>query len=388
MAMTSNPSNPTKRLLIVIGGIVGVTAWSPMARGADVTLEQIHAAWRQRQDRVKSARFEWVEERLTPRARHGDDGARAYPPVDSVHTWKCTLLLDGQMVRYDWSGMQWNDAQKRFNQQSYCSASDTKVSKSFFQNHYGHLRDEPYPIGFIHVGGDNADVVGNSPLVIFLGAFRARDALLGFSAPLLNHKSLGTPTVSMKNIEGSRVAVIDERFEGGLRRLISIDPSSDFIIRNYEIWIREKLSTQLTIAHKRDEMVGWLPSSWTMQGWLPGPNSTRRLNYRIDGSLVHHEINPKIDVSQFRPEFAQGTIVRDARSDRDHLVKEDGEVRPILPAERARTATYEELATTSPGQAGLYHPGSWSALYWVGALAVVAAVLAVLWRLRNRYTYR
>jgi hypothetical protein len=102
--------------------------------------------------------------------------------------------------------------------------------------------------------------------------------------------------------------------------------------------------------------------------------------------MVRADINPTIEIAEFRPEFPPGTMVRDDRHNarqgnapHEYLVREDGAKRAILPAERSRNAKYEDLASTEPGRAELYKGESSLILWWLAIVSALAMGGLVAW---------
>ena len=109
------------------------------------TIDQILAAWRTRQERVRSAKFEWKETELIPKGttpplhmfagtQKKSTGATLEPLPRSdtsvEHTW--TVLLSGKMLRMTRQGSYWHSGRGEVEQDTHVANSDGQVAQMFF----------------------------------------------------------------------------------------------------------------------------------------------------------------------------------------------------------------------------------------------------------------
>jgi hypothetical protein len=333
---------------------------------------------------------------MTPRGKFGEEGGKPFPDADSTFTLQMELLIDGGMIRFNRKGMEWHDVTKSFVDQEYFSSSDLQVSKSFSKVHFDDKLGKPHPVGAIHKTPRNSDTVGASPFQLVMFTFRAFDPIVGCTGNLFDHPPTDSPTLSSGELEGSRYLVIRQSF-GAWSRTIWVDSARGFTIRRYLATHSGNPVTQIDATYKMDGKVGWVPNTWTMTGWLPGPNNTRRLAYNLASQLDSYEINPRLDIEVFRPQFPTGAVVVDSRNPKviapgnahvpqEYLVKSDGSKRTVLPAERLRGASHDELLSTETGKAGLYREdgGSWIWLIAAALMGVIAAGWSIRAYLRHR----
>lgn len=357
----------------------------PATRANDVTLDTIHAAWRKRQDAVKSARFEWAETHTVPKGLHGEEGQKKYPPDDVQYDHHRRLTLDGNMLRLEWRGMQWNNEKKKFVDQTYWSAADGRTSKSFFETHTEPLSDGPYPIGLIHKKSDNPDLVGGFPGKVLLFCVRPLDPNMGCTGKL---KAILSPTsppvVTASQRDGRTYSLIQERF-GDYARSIWVDAARDFVIVRYAVAMKGREFEVDEVVYDEDRTIGWVPRSWRSTGWNQGAGGTWKFRSLRNASMVNYEINPTVDNAVFRPSFPPGTMVTDYRTDEEYLVKSDGTSRPILPLEREREVSYEEIVATESGRAGLYRSPSIAKYYWWIVGGILTSLSVAIWRYRSHF---
>lgn len=117
-------NNHARQLGVTTGLLVVCALFAlngPSVQGQAPSLETIAKAWRDRQDRVRSARFEWTErETLTKgyltnivtepfRLKYmGIDPGSVVPPDDVTHDVKASMLLDGEKLRSTRDDRQWD----------------------------------------------------------------------------------------------------------------------------------------------------------------------------------------------------------------------------------------------------------------------------------------
>jgi hypothetical protein len=319
---------------------------------ADPTIEDIHAAWRAREAKLRSLRVAWKGKVLTPRGtRVGPFGGagQVAPPEDTTHDRSGEVMLDGGKLRYWWSGWQWLEQRvpQGFYPQTYVSASDGKTSLSIYFRSVDSRSQLIRPVGFIHEGPENADASNYhiGPILFFARPLDPEFGLLGRAPDDKN----GPPLLSFKDLDGVRCAVITQP-AGRRVKEIWVDPASSYVIRRYVVYYLGKLSYQIDLKYAAHSQLGWTPQSWQIHHWLP---AQERLDLFESAAVASVEINPQIDLAEFRPAFPAGAVVRDARNDIEFLVRDDGTKREITDEERRRNATYQEILQTESGEAGL-----------------------------------
>lgn len=378
----------TSRLFIFLLPVF-LLARQPTARAKDYTLEEIHAAWRNRQDQVRSAHFRWVETHTIPRGSYGQKGPEFYPPEDTSHEVESELFISGNMVRFEWRGLEWREEVKGFMQKACMRASDGKVSRSLFSSHIDDISEQLYPIVFVKNQLYHEDV--NNPQVeIPIFSVRALAPGIG-CAGVLDRTITATsaPRIVRKELNGSPQAVIEQQFGKHVRE-VWVDPAKDFAISKYVLHLHGRRVYQIAASYKVDSHIGWVPAMWQIDRWIPTGSRTDvpRADKGVSATLLTYEINPALNIQVFRPEPDPGTLVVDLRGDgKEYLVKDDGVIRPIMESERDRAATYEELMSTDVGKAGLYR-NRWTADIWWSIGIICVAILSgfVVWLRRSHWS--
>ena len=312
---------------------------------ADPTIEDIQAAWRNRQAKLQSVRVQWNSVVVTPVGTHAGPLGGAGPTQDVAHDRSTQMLLDGDKLRYSWTGFEWREQRDPpgFYPQAYVSASDGETSVALYRNSEGSNSKTVHPVGFILDGPEHPDARGNYHIETILLFARPLSPAFGFAG-----KPDRAPSLYFSALDGVRCAVITEQF-GRQFREIWIDPAKDCVIRRYVVYSTGKLSYEIEADYTAHPQVGWVPQAWRIHHWLTAGD---RPHVFESAEVTSLEINPPIEASEFLPAFPAGTVVRDARTDIDFLVKSDGGKREITREERRRNATYEEILQTESGEAG------------------------------------
>ncbi len=321
------------------------------------TIEQISAAWKTRQERVRSARIEWKETELIPKgmkpapvssaAGKGRSPAATrepMPPTDLSLERSRTVLLNGRMLRMNREGPYWHSGRAEVDQDAYVSTYDGEVAKSFFdEKSIGEL------IGFIEVQARNQDFDNRNLLPMAL-AFRPCD-------PDMGGRDLAGSTVSpgMETIAGRPCVVITGNPARSSYESLWLDPHRDFVVLRIqdESGNGGRIDT-FDISYQKDPSHGWVPSEWK---WTATGGISGRLFGRAAAKVTRYAVNTDIPKSAFQFEFPVGTYVsdlREANAER-YIVRQGGKKRIITDAEirRGAGANYKELLSTESGQAGL-----------------------------------
>lgn len=236
----------------------------------------IVAAWRQRQDAVKTLRFAWTEEqvhvagwmpnwRLTERDRLSlprlltDKGASGAERRIAVSK---SLVLDGTKMRYsfdlerttDFTGLTRfdNRAPRRF---TYASVFDGRTGTSRVTA-VSREPGESVP-DILSRGGANPDAqsLDTRPLLM---TFRPLDPILGH--PFLDRAVTNTSRFFYK--DRSTMILEEWRDPAGWKMLMWLEPERDFIVTRYIIAFEQNVYTDIEIDYARDRKWGWVPSGW------------------------------------------------------------------------------------------------------------------------------
>ncbi len=276
------------------------------ADGSQV-VQEVFAAWSARQERVRSAKFEWKQETIQPYVTFDGEAADGSSPKQGdttiVHQ-SSTLRLDGD--RFD-SRITTPDA-VRLNQVPYLRCSfDGSVSQRFNQARTADLLSSGIVTGVAHdYGTDSIDLqpllLTYRPLHPTMLNLRAEDYLLA--------EKRGT-------IDGRSCYIIDEKESGPIRNSYWIDVERDCIVLRSISTVNGKDSILQDISYRQDSRHGWIPANW------------RTVFTREDGSfglskthkMMDYAINEPIPLAEFQIEFPVGTSVTDRVAGRTYVVE-------------------------------------------------------------------
>jgi outer membrane lipoprotein-sorting protein len=343
-------------------------------------LEAVLKAWNERQAKVRSATAKWTEEKTKARGSVFDeDMAKKFvhdkqpiPRADITYQALSHLMLDRDKMRYWHRHMDWNASSGRQGMQDYLAVFNGSSSKIF------HPPDVvEFPRGTIRNEKTHADVNNVYTRAILLWC-RATHPVLG---PLRNAQftDQGIPA---KLGDSACVVLQDKSMGGAADRRYWVDVTRDYVVRRYTLGADGKIEIQLDIDYKQDTKAGWAPSGWTLV-WTR-PNG--KLRESSKATVTELLVNTNIPSSEFEIRFPPGTWVTDMTRESqlgkfmDYIQKDGEETREVLRADAG--ASYEQLATTNPGEA--FGPKVnyylWSGL----AFAILGALLVVLLYLHRR----
>ena len=350
--------------------LVAVFAWlvnSPAFAQPKPAMEQILAKWKERQDKVLSARFVCEEEMTRPKGATsrllvGEPGVKpgaVYPPEDHTYVTPLYFSLDGDKMRIDYRQLDWRETIKEFH---HVYTFDGKSGKII------HDEKDSHPQGSIRTENSNRHML-NFHVRAILMAYRplhprispgggAEYELTGRSAVVGGRKCL---EVSAADRRGAQVT----RF--------LVDPGKGYLPARITLTADRTDIATLDVEYAEHSDAGWVPTSWSLvirqpKGWI---SESARIK------VTRHEINVAIPQSEFDPEFPVGTYVVNVKTGENFIQKEGGEKRTVPPSERSRS--YEELLNT-PGPSRFGGLLTWPVMTAAAALAVSAVMIVVWWR--------
>lgn len=317
--------------------------WAVLAtvggRAADPVFdpEQVSALWKAREEKVKTARFEWTETTFYPK---GGFSREHYSPLagplkgeapaaDAQVTVNSRFCLDGVKVRYDHQSIQWDDEKKALAPLAEQAAYDGK--------HIYQTRGNP---GEVDYGGgvtglyDGYRDAGRVAIRPVFGAFRCRTRRLQFVNPHDCH-----PTGRRAAIDGLQcVECLVRKYKTGGGLHVWLAPDRDWLIaRQISDGHETRRKTLFDIRYRPDSTAGWTPASWEYTVMLEGVLTS---TYRIE--VTKYELNVPIDPSEFVLAFPPG--MRVYHEDRSMVglqpggyVQPDGRVKPDGGGQGSRT---------------------------------------------------
>lgn len=348
-----------------------------VAAQASVSMEQIVKAWQQRQDRVRSARFSWLDRQTYTRGVHSEMGKkpgsqeREIPARDTTINIPHSMSFQGESLRYVYDGPDWSEAKGEYVPGRAISTFNGKVCKAILPKG---TPNTYYPTGSIKVEPKHIDAQVPS-LRPLLTAYR------GLVPNLRTYDLEDMRIGQMTLIDGkSCLEIADIRRGGRMVRRLWLDTTRDFLLVRAIHTTLDKVTQRTDIRYREHPEAGWVPTGWDI------------VNFNVEGSVQHSfqasvtavEVNPTIDPEEFDIVFPPGSVVTDERAKVDYLVRPDGS-RRIIGRTEGR-ATYEQLMADIDGGETLREGGEG----WLRAKLVLGGVVALtffalIWRKwRNR----
>jgi hypothetical protein len=310
VVLTSNAGRAISLLIVSINA----TSIGPFRVAADeaIPLSQVLNAWRKREQRVKSFRFQWSEDHfqakgsleLPPAPQYKDV---VFPPKDTTYRVKSSCEMGENAMRYSFSGESlqlYNDG--ALEHREYVSASDGDVSKAFWPIP-NKLRNYPKGVIFDEKICSDASTLDVKPL---LWMYRALDPRFAFSENQLQ-------LLPRTGVIDGRACAIVGFVNGQTKYSIWTDPARDFVPLRFTISssVTGETMTQADITYRQDPSHGWTPTGWQIVQRANG-DMRRSIIARVTDSAI----NIAIPRSRFQIDFPPGTVVIDMRNNSERYV--------------------------------------------------------------------
>ncbi len=316
------------------------------------SIEQIAAAWKARQERLRSIRIQWTETELIPkgfrprilnRGKQGRTQVDILPPTDTAIECTWSELISGTMLRMNRDGPYWHP-ERQLNWDTGVATFDGEVAKMFFdEKSTGEMH------GFIDREARNPNY-DCSLFVPIAFAFRPSEPNMGGRNPADYRVMPDTET-----IDGKACVVLTGGPRGPFGATLWLDPQRDYIPLRFQE--RGPNDRTFEISYQKDHVYGWVPLEWT---YIDVGGTSRRLFGWSNAKVTAYTINADIPRSEFQFDFPVGTYVTDLRAAESndmerYIVREGGKKRIITKDEirREQGANYQELLRTESGRAGL-----------------------------------
>lgn len=348
-------------------------------------LDAARKAWQARQVEVKTASFTFVKTRFIPvgsalmpghgriamggRASKSDKKPEG-PETEVKYDVTTVIKIDAEKTRafYDAPPILLGGRLALDERTTQLTTFDGTVGMSMTT----HTAEELYPKGRIFAEAESlARTTLYLPLVWHYRASQT-DLLSLPGDGLINTGDTGVSA-------GRRCQIFQEK--GGRRQQFWSDPERNYCIARYR-WLLSGGTphTTIDIEYTDDPAQGPVPTQWTVREF----DSDGSLMQQEDAKVTSYEINKEIPADEFRIAFPVGTYVSDQRTRERYIVREDGQKRPVTPAERKGGATYKQLLNSEPGE-GLTRRGS-TLRFTLIFLTVFVIIILIGLSLRQRRT--
>lgn len=361
------------RLVSRIGLLIGIAVVPSIAHAQEKgTKEAIVKAWKERQERIKSATFEWVEERtdtagsiklrtIEPKLRHLKD--KVIPPKDTTTSARSAASLSGNKLRYEYTTSHWYPSKEGYADVSYLAVFDGRTSAILHgpsperEWHQGQIRNEVH-----HVDSHNLHL---QPVLM---TFRAMTPWLRVH-DIANFELTGVRT----KIGEINCLELAQSISVDLENRMWVDPSRDFVLTRCMTLRQGKVVNQLDVRYESGADKESLPKTWSVT--FNRPDGTLLRFY--DARLVSCELNASVPGEKFEIVFPLGTRVDDEKEKREWIVMPDGSGdRPVAKSE-ARLS-YNQLVGRDPGTLEPASRSSHNVWFVASSLALTVAGLAAI----------
>jgi hypothetical protein len=373
----------------------------PLLAGEVPDVKTVLAAWQQRQEGVRSARFTWTESRTlkagavvnrqmaeslrerfaaSRTSKAGADTKKAdadghnppggiIPKNDVTFSVTHKLVFDADKMRYEYNGKIWDAEKGDPVDQDLISVWDGETPKSLAKSvAFGN------PRGWVQKSARNMDLwqVHTIPLLLLYRPFH----------PELRDVNWSNMTVSDEQsiIAGKRCFALQQKInqQKGVVLLVWIADQSDYLIMRSQKSVNGTIISQYDFSYSADEEHGEVPTGWKYVSMSPGG----AMKQSSTAVVREREWNRPIDPTEFQLAFPPGTFVSDLKHKRGepgefYIVREDKSNRPVSRPELVNNS-YDQLVSADRGW------GRSKLLILLIANGVFIIAIIVGWRLRKR----
>jgi hypothetical protein len=317
-------------VLLTIGLSIGEQGHQTPSRAAETrpAINEVLRAWKNRQDSVHSARFEW-EESFTQAAwalpdlrldKPTRDRPRRRSPGSTrqasfTHIVRRSLVFDGTRVRQTRDGKMWNESRGEFLDESYVNVFDGDRSIGHYRKLADQKRDADSTAFVGKIGYQEKSNYHVEPIMLH---YRALDPVLSpFQASEL------TATEKLGIVDGHGCVVLEKPVSGGaFVEQYWVDPERDFSIVRYTTSRGSSgpVIFQVDVSYKQDPTHGWVLSDWRASL----TSSRRGMREGTIAKITSYALNAPVAAEEFQYELPPNTSVADARDGSDYILREGG----------------------------------------------------------------
>lgn len=369
-----------------ISCLVGCVVCAQLSAAEPVTLEAIGKKWQERQDKVKSAKVVWSEERtdtkgslssMQPPSKYKSPVRQPSPQTDVTYTTPVTASFQGDSLSFGYTDQSWSPERNALKRSPRLCVFDGRLSKTLYSAGSG--LSKSYPDGHIQQKPTHPDV--RLP--------QLRPVLMCFRPKHPQYRAYDIEQFTIvggTGLIGGRPCVELQRRTSAQRGEFVIrcwvDPKRDYVIVREMMIEDDHIEVQIDIDYDTHPVAGWQPVTWKIiTNHAPGQGGKMRNVTKV--TLVSCDINTPISPKEFDIVFPKGTIVVDFPTREWYIVKPNGGKRTLTKEEKGKP--YEELVgdmldDTSSSRAA----GKRSAVTITVLSVGVAGALLLGWRYYRR----
>jgi hypothetical protein len=277
--------------------------------------EQVLAAWRARQARMRTFRFAWTERQThstgwIPNPRHPQREWLDIPGLvhDRSYVVSKTLAVDGERMRYSFEleRREEPDGVRIVSRIPDLAPDGSRPANrglgearhytytSVFDGRAGRVRltsiDPTMPPVDRRISAStDAQNLDVRPILM---ALRPLDPIMG--QPLLDR---AIPNRVRTLYEGRSTFLLEEqRDPSGWKSILRIDPERDFLVSRFGVYFEQKLMVDVAIDHTQDPRWGWIPKGWRISQRL-ADGSTHEI---VVATVTSYSIDEPIPAGEFQ----------------------------------------------------------------------------------------
>lgn len=379
--MAANTQAVQHRLLVSVGlaGLFAVCAAGGVQAAEDTdVIARVEKAWRDREKRYRSVHVEWTETQVQPagwlsnlwleaggprRARIMNPNNEVVPPKTTTLVVASKLDLQEEKLLYHEDRWAWHQEQKKHVPCPVTVLYDGKVLQTLKPNGFA---DMTWPIGTIIKRGP-VGYTSRPELRPLIGAFRPLD-------PIFQQFDLKKYRMSTRSgkLDGKQLLVLERESHRGDKTILWMDAEQEYSIRREANYLKDRLQQQITVTHKHDSALGWVPQEWETITRFDEGKLTETCRGRVTVLT-----SGTIPASVFRLDFPPGTRVHDETKQKeaqDYITRDGSSPRHIHTSEIGKT--YHELLQSEPPNRVPAWRWKW---VWIGLVASLVVLAAVSW---------
>lgn len=365
------------RLLCLISLVSLAVAPESRAQPNNVTLDQIVATWKARQDKVKSASFEFNRKEMIYKgsfnwilaSRNVPD-----PQPNPAKTYRVegtgAFRFSGTKSYYSYDMPRWSPKTKALYQTRYETVFDGKISKSLQTPASG---EQPYPNGIVK------KAARSEPSTLF--------SLSPITKTLRGHHEKFFTDLPSFEVTGRTVAIngrqclelVSESRSNNRREVLHLDKDRGYVMVRHTTFVQERPTWQIDVTYSPDPLVGWIPQEWEYMihdRMDQPPSDSGRF------TITKYQLNPELTDGDFDFVYPPKTLVSDYSSgDMEYVIQEGGEKGTEIPANLA--PSYEELMQ-QPAQAAETGIRKIVIVASASILVICSIGLLLRWRFRRK----
>lgn len=280
--------------MLVSGWLLAVAGVSP---GQDQgQIDAVRAAWKDREAKVRTARFEWKQTVFTVKGaydagkelvmeRNGGKDPGSNPPEDHSYSSDCILSIDGDRVVYQFTQRNWKGSENR-----YC---DTRVEykfdgeKQLFLDNPGFTQ---WSVALIRKQTRGADFPPDTrPVVRTLRGTNPKFRPDDFDEYVPSG-------VVLQIGDGRGRELMSKGGPGRDERHLWTDPTRGFVVLRCTSGMANRVLKQIDVKYKADGTAGWVPTEWKIIETNPKDG---RVTASTTATVTSYSINEPVDEATF-----------------------------------------------------------------------------------------